>query len=95
MASIMIWMDSTPSKISNESKITQFGALMKNIRSREVKIGFLKTPYAAPLNVCAFSVYLLASNDYKLDIDRFYSLLAFCRYQNHCIWRSDERVMTI
>ena len=91
----MIWMDSKPSKLSNESKITQFGVRMKKIWPREVKRGFSKTPHAAPLNVCEFSVYLVVSNDSKHDIDRFYYLSAFGRDPNHCIWRSDERVMII
>ena len=95
MASSMIWMDSTPSKLSNESKITQFGVGMKKIRLREVKRGFSKTPHAAPLNVCKFSVYLMASNDSKIDIDKFYSLLSFHRDQNDCILSLDERVMII
>ena len=70
-------------------------SLNEKIRAREVKRGFSKTPHAVPLNVCAFSVYLVASNDSNLDIDRFYSLLDFLRDQDHCIWRSDERVMII
>ena len=81
MTSSMIWMDSTPSKLSNESNITQFGVLMKKIQPREVNRGFSKTPYATPLNVCAFSVYPVFSIDSKLDIDKFYSLLAFRRDQ--------------
>ena len=95
MTSSIIWMDSTPSKLSKESKITEFGVRMKKIRPREVKRGFSKAPHAAPLNVCEFSVYLVASNDSKIDIDRFYSLLAFRRDLNHFIWRSNERVMIV
>ena len=41
--------------------------------------GFSKTPYEVPLNSCAFSVYLVASNESKLDMDRLYSLLDFRR----------------
>ena len=78
-------MDSTLLKLSKEYKITKFEVRMKKIRPHEVKGGFSKTPHAAPLNVCAFSAYLVASNDSKLDVDRFYSLLAFRRVQNHCI----------
>ena len=63
MASKMIWMDSTPSKLSNESKITQFEVRMKKVRPHEVKGGFSKTPHVAPLKVCAFSVYLMESNE--------------------------------
>ena len=54
---------------SNESKITQFEVLMKNIRPREAKRGFSKTPHVAPLNVCAFLVYLVDSNDSNIDVD--------------------------
>ena len=75
----MIWMGSTPSKLSNKSKITQFEARMKKIRPCDVKRRFSKTPHLEPLNVCAFSIYLVASNDSKIDINRFYSLLAFLR----------------
>ena len=81
MTSSMIWMDSTPSNLSNESKITQFRVLMKKIQPREVNRGFSKTPYAVPPNVCAFLVYLVSSTDSKLDIDKFYYLLAFRRDQ--------------
>ena len=94
MALGMIWMDSTPSKISNESKITQLRVQTKKIRPREVNEGFSKPPHAAPLKVYAFSVYL-SSNDSKLDIDGFYSLLAFCKDRNYHIWRSDEKVMIV
>ena len=68
---------------------------MKKVRPREVKRRFSKTPHVAPLKICAFSFYLEASNDSNIDIDILYSLLAFRRDQNHCIWRSDERVMII
>ena len=74
MASSLICLDSTLLNISNESNITQFEVRTKKIWPREVKGEFSKTPHAAPLKVCAFSVYLMASNDFKLDIDRFYSL---------------------
>ena len=77
MTSSMIWMGSTSLKLSNESKITQFGVRMKKIRPRKIKGGFSKTPHAEPLKDYAFSVYLMASNDSNLDANRFYSLLAF------------------
>ena len=74
---VMIWIDSTPSKLSKKSKIMQFEVQTKNIRPREVKGGFSKTPHAAPLKICAVSVYLMASNDSKLDIlDSTLSLLS-------------------
>ena len=72
-------MDSTLLNLSNEFKITKFGVQTKKIQPREVKGGLFKTRHAAPLNVCAFSVYLMASNDSKLDTDKFYYLLAFRR----------------
>ena len=63
---------STPSKLSNESKITPNSEFeRKKIRPREVKGGFPKTQHTTPLNVCEFLVYLVASNDSKLDVDRF------------------------
>ena len=37
----------------------------------------------------------MASNDSKIDTDRFYSLLSFRRDQNRRIWRADERVMIV
>ena len=71
MTSSMIWMGSTSLKLSNESKITKFGVRTKKIRPRDVNRGFSKTPHAETLKVCAFSVYLMASNHSNLDMDTF------------------------
>ena len=96
MTPSMIWMGSKSLKLSNESKIAQFGVQKKKkIGPHKVKGGFSKTQHASPLKFCAFSVNLMAFNDFKLNIYRFYSLLAFRRDQNHRIWRSDERVMIV
>ena len=89
-------MDSKLLNLLNKFKITQFRVQMKKkyglVKS---KGGFSKTLHTTPLKVCEFSVYLMASNDSKIDIDRFYSLLEFHRDQNHCILRSNERAVIV
>ena len=70
-------MDNTPLKLSKESNIIQFRVRTKKIRPREDKGGFLKTQHATPFKICAFSVYLLVSNDIKFYMDGFYTSRAF------------------
>ena len=67
----IILMGSTSLKLSYKSKITQLEVQTKKIRHRDVKGGFSKTPHITTLKFCAFSVYLMTSNDSKLDINIF------------------------
>ena len=54
----------------------------------EVKERIFQTTTCNTPQVCDFSIYLMTSNDFKLDLDRFYFLLSFLRDQNHHILRS-------